>query len=804
MSGLRLEAQELRTAAQVRGLTIDEAGRALPVRLRGVVTFYDQGLFSRFVQDETAGIYLQDSTNTPDLNPGQMVEIDALTGAGEYAPIVVPQKVRVVGEGPLPAARRVNFEQLASGKEDSQFVEVVGIVRAVYTNETSSRHVIEIATGGGRLRAYSKELPVAVAGDLVDSTVRVRGVCSTVFNRQRQLFNIRLLVPRPSDLEIEEAAPADPFVIPGRGIGSLLQFTPRGTYGHRVKVSGIVTHQQAGVALFIQDDSKGLYIQTRQTTPLALGDRVEVLGFPAHGDYTPVLEDAVYRKTGSGGELNPEAITPDEALKGTHDCQLVRLEGKLLERSRQNQGEFLIIEVDRFLVRALLERQDSAGALSRVGNGSRVAVTGICLIEPGDWQAGENWRARSFHLLLRAEADVAVLEPPPWWNLARLLWIVSLLAVVVLGAFAWVGVLRRRVQKQTEIIRQKLAAEAALKERYEVLFENANDMVFSLDLDGRITSINNSGERLLQRRREDLLGRPLRELVAEDQRAPAGQWLAESMREAELPTAEWDFLNAAGQRVKLEISTRIIERDGKAVEIEGIARDITERRRLEREILEISNREQRRIGHDLHDGVCQQLAGIAYRLAIVGDRLQEKAVTESAEVEQIGGLINEANAQARTVARGLFPVRLEESGVVAALDELAEGISRRFRVRCRFVSRAPAFVVDNEVALHLYFITQEALLNAVKHGKATDLAVALEPDEEHLKLTVRDNGSGFQIPGVSRAGMGIRIMRYRARVIGATLELTSQPGRGTSLSCVFSPGSREDLRNTKHDGNTQA
>jgi PAS domain S-box-containing protein len=796
--------EELRTAQQVRSLTAEQAQQSIPVRLRGVVTFFDEELFSRFIQDDTAGIYLKESTNTPGLIPGQIVEVEGVTSAGEYAPIVVPGKVRVVGQAELPVASPASFELLASGKEDSQFVEAVGIVRAVHSEEPlATRHVIEITTGGGRLKAYSKDLPVSDPGDLVDSTVKVRGVCSTVFNRQRQLFNIRLMVPRPSDLVIEKAAAADPFAIPARNIGSLLQFTPQGTYGHRVKVTGIVTHQQIGAVLFIEDDAKGLYVQTRERTSLRLGDRVEVLGFPAHGDYSPVLEDAIYRKTGSGPEPKPDDITLDEALKGTHDCQLVRMRGKLLDRAAQDQGEFLIVETGGFLFRALLDKKESADAFARVENGSGVSVTGVCLIDPGDWQAGETWRARSFHLVLRTPADLVVLQPPPWWTLQKVLWIAGLLAVLVLATFAWIGVLRRRVQKQTEIIRQKLQAEAALTERYEVLFENANDVVFTLDLNGSITSINNSGERLLQRRRDDLLNENILKVVAEDQRGAVGQWLAEMVQDAEPATAEWDFINADSQRVKLEISTRIIERDGKRVEIEGIARDITERRRLEREILEISNREQRRIGHDLHDGVCQQLAAIAYRLAIAGDRLQQKAPAEAAEVEQIENLINEANSQARSVARGLFPVRLEESGLAAALEELADGLSSRFKVKCRFLCKAPPLAVDNEVALHLYFIAQEALLNALRHGNATDLTISLGPVGDQFALTVQDNGKGFQISGVNRSGMGIRIMRYRARVIGAALELTSQEGRGAKVACVFSPVSRESLRGVKNDGNNQ-
>ena len=138
----------------------------------------------------------------------------------------MPEEVHVVGEGKLPKAVPVTFDQLASGKEDSQFVEISGIVHSVHFEETSQYYLIEMATGGGRLAVYAKNLPVAQPEDLVDGTNRVRGVCSTEFNRQRQLFAIRLMVPPPEDLVLERPAATDPFAIPTRSIDSLLQFTP--------------------------------------------------------------------------------------------------------------------------------------------------------------------------------------------------------------------------------------------------------------------------------------------------------------------------------------------------------------------------------------------------------------------------------------------------------------------------------------------------------------------------------------------------------------------------------------------------
>jgi len=794
--------EELQTAQQVRQMPRELAARQNPVHLRGVVTFFDQKNFFRFLQDDTAGIYffLGDSPTNPPLAAGQQVEMDGEVSPGEFAPIVIPSKIQILGAGTFPAAKPVTFEQLVSGQEDSQFVEVRGIVRAVHFDEESGYFLLEITTGGGRLTAYASKLPVTQSSDLVDHTATVSGVCVTRFNRQRQLFDIRLLVPRPTDLVVDPSEAGDPFALPAQSIVKLMQFTPQGPYGHRVKVVGTVIYRQNDDALYIEDQTEGLYVETKQAGPLALGDEVEVLGFPANGVYTPMLQDAVFKKIGTGPLPEPVPINTDEALKGNYDCRLVRMEATLLDRARHGREQFLVLETaSGFIFHAYLDPKKGEPDFASLQNGSKVAVTGVCLIEPGNsWIAGEAWRAKSFRIMLRSAADVSILEKPPWWNLQKLLWAIGLLIVIVLGASTWVVVLRRRVQKQTRIIRQKLQTEAALKERYEDLFENANDMVFTHDLNGRITSLNKTGEQLLQRPRHEIIDKRLVDFVAEEQRAAAEQWLNLVVKSPEIPPVEWDFMTGTGQRIRLEIGARMIEQDGKKVEVEGIARDITERKRLEKEILEISNREQRRIGHDLHDGVCQLLAGVAYRVDILADQLQEKHLAEFSEAERVGSLINEAITQTRGVARGLFPVQLEENGLIWALEDLVTNAGSIFRIKCDLSFAKPLPLVESDAALHLYYIVQEAVLNAAKHGNASQINISLACQGDRFMLSIQDNGTGFELSGGNSTGMGIRIMRYRARVIGATLDLKSRLGQGTQVTCVFYAAPQKGGKEVKH------
>ncbi len=789
----------LQTAAQIRQLTPDQAARHLPVRLQGVVTFFDLAQYFRFVQDGTAGIYftLDDASNYPALKSGARVEIDGVTSPGEYAPIVSPRWIRVVGEGEYPPAKPVTFEQAASGEEDSQFVEISGLVRSVHWDAGTKYFEVEIATGGGRLTALAAKLPVADGASLVDSTVKIRGVCVTRFNLQRQLFDSRLLVPRPEDLAVAVPAPADPFAVPTRPMEQLLQFTPQGPYGHRVKVRGTVIYRGEDV-VYIEDKTEGLFVETRQEGSLRPGDEIEVLGFPAKGEYTPMLQDAIYRVIGRGDLPAPDPVTADEARSGKYDCRLVRIEATVLDRSRHSREQFLVLQSQGFIFHAYLQRNGAGTDFADLENDSQVAISGICLIERGnDWHYGTDWRANSFRVLMRSPGDITVLQQPPWWNIRRMLWALGLSCLVVCTALAWVGVLRRRVSKQTAIIRRQLETEAALKERYENLFENASDMVFTQDLTGRITSVNKIGEQLLRCGRNEILGRELVTFVAEDQRDAVKQWLAEEIKDGELATAEWDFVNAAGQRLRLEICALLVQRAGSGTEVESVARDITERSRLEREILETSNREQRRIGHDLHDGVCQQLVAIAYRMDILGEQLEDRKVPESSEVGRIGTLLNEAIQQTRGVARGLFPVRLAESGLESALEELAANVNHLFKIQCQFVGGQPLAGLDATRSLHLYYIVQEAVSNAVRHGKATQVNITLAGAGDRFTLEIQDNGTGFRLPLTDSSGMGIRIMRYRARVIGATLNLKSEPNQGTQIVVQFNRKSADNGNQSK-------
>jgi len=209
------------------------------------------------------------------------------------------------------------------------------------------------------------------------------------------------------------------------------------------------------------------------------------------------------------------------------------------------------------------------------------------------------------------------------------------------------------------------------------------------------------------------------------------------------------------------------------------------RRRAERQLLEISEREQQRIGRDLHDGLCQQLAGIAYIASNLQGRLAKVSPTEAVVAARIAELSRATAVQARQIARGLNPVNLGTMGLVAALEELASSIGTMFSISCRFESAHRVRIRDHGAAVHLYRITQEAVHNSITHGKATEIRVSLHRKRGGTVLSVIDNGRGLSNVSVEDWGMGIENMNCRARAIGARLQFAPCHGGGTIMCCTL-------------------
>src|SRR5208337_3981551 len=276
------------------------------------------------------------------LQAGTLIDMRGVSEPGNYAPIVIGSQIHVVTQSHLPPKPpRRSLGQLMTGADDGQWVEVEGVVHSV--EQSGHNATITLALRDGLIRGITPLEPGADYARLVDSTVVVHANAAPVWTKNGQMVGARLMFPSLAQVTIEEPAAADPFSLPVRPINSLLRFAPDVRFVRRVHVSGQVTLQWPGRWLYIQDASQGLFIPTVQKTPLKLGDVVDVVGFPAMGEYTVMLEDAVFKSEGTGQAIAAASVTAQDAMNGDYDAKLVQIQGRLVNLDLASENPTLVM-----------------------------------------------------------------------------------------------------------------------------------------------------------------------------------------------------------------------------------------------------------------------------------------------------------------------------------------------------------------------------------------------------------------------------------------------------------------------------
>lgn len=335
-------------------------------------------------------------------------------------------------------------------------------------------------------------------------------------------------------------------------------------------------------------------------------------------------------------------------------------------------------------------------------------------------------------------------------------------------------------------------AESALQEERNLIatiLDTVGGLVVVLDPAGHVVRFNRACERASGRPFETVKGLHIGDLFETAEDSGRFRVLVDQWRNGTGPL-ELDgcWVTASGERRIIAWSGAVLRSaDGRVEYIIASGNDVTERKRLERALLEISSREQRRIGQDLHDGLGQHLTGTAFMSKVLQRRLEEHALPEAAEAGKIVTLVNEAIEKTRELARGLVPVVSDADGLMGSLQRYAAEVEDLFGVSCRFVCDAPVLLDDVAAATHLFHIAQEAVTNAIKHGRATRLVIVLSVHEGTGRLAIEDDGTGIGCGPASRTGMGLHIMGYRASMIGGVLDVRREPDRGvgTTVDCRF-------------------
>lgn len=341
-------------------------------------------------------------------------------------------------------------------------------------------------------------------------------------------------------------------------------------------------------------------------------------------------------------------------------------------------------------------------------------------------------------------------------------------------------------------ITERRLAEATLKRQAQII-NQIHESVIATDLEGRVTFWNQGAERMFGYATEEAVGRPISDFYPNRNHPPLLPAVRRHLETHGVYETEGWRRRKDGGIIPIHLVLSLLrDRDGAQTGLVGYSLDLSERKRLEREIIDVSEEEQKRIGQELHDGLGQHLTGIAFLSKVLEQKLSAQGLPEAGDAAEIVGFVNQAVSKARSLARGLFPVELEANGLMSALEQLVANVGALYGLQCEFRCNAPVLVYDNIVAINLYRIAQEAMNNAVKHGKAVRILVELTAAGEGARLSVTDDGIGFdRSPGGSGKGMGLHIMEYRARLIGASLGIRRHPEGGTVVTVVESREIRE-------------
>lgn len=452
------------SVGQVQGLKIEDARHNLPVRIRGIVTDAKNSRVDRWmsIQDDTRGIFVSLRLITNEAPAfGQYWEVEGRSAAGDFAPVILADKLTLLGDGRLPEPVRPTWTELLNGSKDVQWAELHGLVTAVQSN------TVTLLLPEGRLDVQMAGFFEPELKPFQRSVVRIRGVLYAVWNAETREVLVGQVVMRNATIVLDAPAPADPFDAVLKTPRELLLFDAQATAFRRVKVRGQIVYAD-GKQLYLEDGGAGLRLLSSEPTDLRLGDLVEAVGYPDIGRTVLLLREVILRKTGEAPLPALKKLTESDLTQPGLDSTRVRIQGRLLGWHSEQGALILEMQSGAHLY---LARLAQAASYQTLRAGSRLALKGV-YIDRGRNQRS-NGEVGSFEILLNSPADIVILTQPSWWTLQRLLIVVGILLVGLAFTAIWITQLRRLVEQRTTQLRQEIRERERVEHQHAIEAERS-------------------------------------------------------------------------------------------------------------------------------------------------------------------------------------------------------------------------------------------------------------------------------------------------------------------------------------------
>ena len=813
----------------VHTATTTATEHAQTARVQGVVLYHDPAL-GLFVQVGGETLQVTGLTGTP-LTPGDRVEVTGETAEKDGRRIMSGAKVTRLGTAPLPAARAVSTSGLATDESPDDWVSFVGVIQEVLP--TPSGFDLRVAVDEAQVFVAAPANTPA-AETLIDADLQIRGVRVLLRSSQGIVMGVRILAPTVTAADVRKAPASAPFALPLQPVAEVRKMALQHAFPHRVRTRGTVVLQTSSLTpgrhvLHLQEGNGAIAVEFDEHISVRTGTVADVSGFPGTFFGTPILSSAAIKEVTEGQVPEAAPVTVAEVMGGKHAGQLVRLRGTFSSLGKGPGYQLLNMESGGTPIAVYQYAWPPHDALPAIREGSTIELTGVTAVF---YDAVGT--PTTVIMVIDGPKSIAIVAVPSWWTPGRAITALGVAAGICLLAFLWIGVLNHRVRKQTRLLTTQFERTAALQRRWTDLVASASDVILTWDRQGRLTSLNKTGQSMLGLSEDDALRHTLTDIVAPDCAAVVAG-LMQRLPQEPSDRIELEVVGTTGQRIPLELNVQAMFEHREHVGFQAIARDMTQHKRVERAL-----RDARDAAEDANRAKSEFLANMSHEIrtpmnGVIGmtqlalmteltPTQRDYLETVSRSAESLLGILNSildfSKIESRKLEMESVPFELRDLAAETlkplVLAAEAKGLELIFdiapdvpdaivgdplrlrQVITNLVGNAIKFTERGHVLLEIRE-DRHGDTGAVLHFSVSDTGVGIPREKQPLIFEPFSQADGSTTRRYGGTGLGLAISSSLVTLMGGRMWLDSEPGEGSTFHFLAAFGVAADVPHAATD-----